>query len=229
MTDNHFFWPQAIHELRNPLNVIQLVLDRLNDSTYPLDDSKRDRYLQRAQACTTQMERLLGQLALLEELNRPEFVVKNDRHSLASLVETYQCYGAATSRLQSYNHCPQGKDWIGDQELLKHILEPILDNALIHSTGPVEIIWQQDKDQQALIIEIHDQGPGIPKAEQARLYVPFYRGQPSKTDLSGAQFGTGLGLTLVQAALHLCAGQIDLHNLTPSGSCFRVRLPQSIG
>jgi K+-sensing histidine kinase KdpD len=221
MTDHHLFWPQAIHELRNPLNVIQLVLDRLNDTSYPLEADKRDRYLQRAQTCTTQMEQLLAQLALYEQIKSGRLIPQLDHHVIKILAEDYQQSDLdPKNQLEIQNQCQEDSVWLGDRLLLGHILSPILQHSLMDS--PVQMIWQQDAE--TLTIEVRSQG--TPTQEASRWFEPFYC--PSGQSL-GTENGWGLGLAIAQAATQLCGGQISLNPLTLLGSCFWVRLPHPIG
>ena len=69
------------------------------------------------------------------------------------------------------------------------------------------------------IVEVYDQGGGVPEAELERLFEPFYR-----ASTSGESQGTGLGLAIVARAIGIHDGLVDARN-TDAGLCVVVRLP----
>jgi two-component system, OmpR family, sensor kinase len=71
-------------------------------------------------------------------------------------------------------------------------------------------------------IEIRDEGPGVPSAEAARIFEPFYRADTSRTRNTG---GTGLGLAIVAAIVEAHHGTLGVRPNAPVGSCFWLRLP----
>jgi signal transduction histidine kinase len=74
----------------------------------------------------------------------------------------------------------------------------------------------------AAVVEIEDDGPGLPSEELERVFEPFYRGEPSRNRATG---GIGLGLALVQSIAVAHGGSARLENLTPRGLRARVVLP----
>jgi signal transduction histidine kinase len=222
---------QALHELRNPLSVIQMVLDRLSDTTKPLTQDRYDRYLQRAQASTALMEQLMTQLAQLEALNGSQVVLNCDRHSVADLMAyaSQRLITDPTLSLMSpsvpwVNGCAESIGWYGDPDMLWQGLQPILQNALQYGPGLVQILWQQPQAH-AITIDIQDPGAGIDSIDRPYLCEPFYRGRAGKQ----SERGFGLGLTIAQAAILHCGGEISFHALTPTGSSCRVTLPHPTG
>jgi two-component system, OmpR family, sensor kinase len=221
---------QALHELRNPLSVIQMVLDRLSDRTRPLDQERYDRYLQRAQVSTARMEDLLTQLARLECLNRDPIELNNDRHSIPDLI-AYVSQRITTDpglwaipTIPWINHCDPSIVWYGDPDILWQVLQPIVQNALQYGPGLRSILWQAS-EAQTITIDIQDPGEGIDPLDRPHLWKPFYRGRAGKQ----SDYGFGLGLTIAQAAVLHLGGEISFHTLTPTGSSCRVTLPHSLG
>jgi two-component system, OmpR family, sensor kinase len=222
---------QALHELRNPLSVIQMVLDRLSDSTRPLAPDRYDRYLQRAQASTARMEDLLAQLSQLDCLNYTPIVLNNDRHSIPDLI-AYVSQRMTTDPIIAWtnptipwvNQCDPSTCWYGDPDMLWQVLQPIVQNALQYGPGLLHILWQAS-EAQTITIDIQDPGEGIDPVDRPHLWQPFYRGRAGKQ----SEQGFGLGLTIAQAAVLHLGGEISFHALTPTGSSCRVTLPHSLG
>ena len=73
-----------------------------------------------------------------------------------------------------------------------------------------------------LIVEVADDGPGLPDAERERVFEPFYRVEGSRSRASG---GTGLGLAICRNLLAAQGMQVTLHNRTPHGLVARVTMP----
>ena len=82
----------------------------------------------------------------------------------------------------------------GDARMLRRLLRNLLENARRYAAGtPISVSLDPLPD--GLRLRVEDAGPGVPQAEQARIFEPFYR--PRGTAESGS--GIGLGLALVQA------------------------------
>ena len=76
-------------------------------------------------------------------------------------------------------------------------------------------------EQGAVVIEVQDDGPGIPAAHLSRIFEPFF------TTRGGAQ-GIGLGLTLVWSIVQRAGGTLEVTSEPGLGSTFRIRLPRSL-
>jgi len=108
-----------------------------------------------------------------------------------------------------------------DEMRLQEILEQLLDNA-VKFTEKGEVCIQVSTEEDRVIFEITDTGPGISAEAEMRLYEPY-----SKTLVKDGQLrrGVGLGLTLVKALCDLMGGKVDYVTSTGYGTKFRVELP----
>jgi signal transduction histidine kinase len=107
----------------------------------------------------------------------------------------------------------------GDRDLLLQALTNLLDNALKFGGPGQHVAVSVRRDGGDAVLDIVDQGPGIPEAERARVFDRFYRGSRA----TGVP-GSGLGLTLVAAIVRLHGGRITLEDARP-GLRAVVRLP----
>lgn len=80
------------------------------------------------------------------------------------------------------------------------------------------------EDIRYLVLRIEDSGPGIPKEERDKIFIPFYQVPESGTVNIP---GTGIGLSLVNSLVNLCRGSIFLEDMEHPGACFVVVLPIS--
>ncbi len=98
------------------------------------------------------------------------------------------------------------------------VLHNLLVNA-IQASGPGKTITlRTDQDSAGLVVEVQDQGPGIPESDLPHIFEPFFTTRP----VGG---GTGLGLAISYGIVRDHGGSIDVESTLGHGSLFRVRLP----
>ena len=118
----------------------------------------------------------------------------------------------------------------GDALRLRQILSNYLHNALkFTAQGGIRLVVRlvrrpdlRDNPADRLRFEVHDSGPGIALATQARLFQPFTQADESTTRRHG---GTGLGLSICRELAHLMGGTVGLDSTPGRGSCFHAELP----
>ncbi|KAF0227409.1 MAG: integral membrane sensor signal transduction histidine [Beijerinckiaceae bacterium] len=108
---------------------------------------------------------------------------------------------------------------LGKPVAVKRALWNIIGNALKYG-GTVTVHIKLDDAH--VLVEVLDDGPGIPDAEFEKVFEPFYRVEISRSRQTG---GTGLGLTIAKAILSEHGGTIELHNRQRGGLRVSVRLP----
>ena len=98
------------------------------------------------------------------------------------------------------------------------VAQNLLSNAIKYSDGkPVELQLHCSSD--LLSLDVLDQGPGIPEAEQGRLFKAFFRGEAGSS-----KPGTGLGLSIAARAAQAMGGELRLVTSGPKGSRFRLEI-----
>ena len=110
-----------------------------------------------------------------------------------------------------------------DGLILRQALINLIDNAIKYSPrdSSVRINVQRDESG-AAVVEVIDQGPGIPEADQVRVFERFYRIDEARSREHG---GAGLGLSIALWAVRAHGGRIDLRSRAGEGSTFRIVLP----
>jgi len=103
---------------------------------------------------------------------------------------------------------------------IRRAVRNLVENALSYGGNANVQISGDDKNYE---IVIEDEGPGIPEAEQNRVFEPFVRLESSRNEETG---GTGLGLTLVKAIAEGHGGAVTLENRSGGGLRARLRLPR---
>ena len=111
-----------------------------------------------------------------------------------------------------------------DTTRLRQAVANLIDNALKYTPEGGRVTVRAVVRDGAAVLEVCDTGPGVPPAEQARIWERLYRG-----DQSRSQRGLGLGLSLVRAIVEAHGGQAAVANGPGGGAVFTVRLPLAAG
>jgi signal transduction histidine kinase len=110
-----------------------------------------------------------------------------------------------------------------DAELLRRVLQNLVDNALRHSPPSSLVRMEADAHDGRVTFRVRDPGPGIPPELRERIFDKYVRIARSYTD--GAAFGRGLGLAFCRIAVQAHAGRIWVEDNQPKGSVFVVNIP----
>lgn len=107
----------------------------------------------------------------------------------------------------------------GDPLALRRLFANLLDNAVKFGGEAQARIFREERNA---VVEIADQGPGIPAEDAERVFEPFYRREPSRSRRTG---GIGLGLAVVRSIARAHGGDVKLTNRLEGGLTARVQLP----
>lgn len=105
----------------------------------------------------------------------------------------------------------------GDSGKLLQAFANIIDNAIKYSPENSIVTIAGLKDSELVIIDVMDQGPGIPDSEKERIWERLYRGDKSRSTR-----GLGLGLSFVRAIITAHKGRVEVINLPAGGTSFRI-------
>ena len=213
-----------IHELRTPLATI-LMYSRLLREGKAKQPDKAERFLGVIERESDRLQRMVRQmldLAKMEarELQRsPEPVLLNPifEETLPPLADRALQKGLLfRQRIEA--DLPAV---LGSNEFFEMTLKNLLDNAIKFTpSGSVQVgAWQEN---QSVVIEVTDEGIGIPPEAMNNLFKRFYRTQ---TAVERGIAGTGLGLYMVKENLRNYNGHIAVQSTLGKGSVFTIRLP----
>jgi two-component system, NtrC family, sensor histidine kinase GlrK len=110
-----------------------------------------------------------------------------------------------------------------DPEKLRVALDNLVSNAIKFSPEGASIKIASQLDGDMLQLDVIDQGPGIPPAERARIFDPFYQGGHAG---AGPVRGTGIGLSVVKEYVFAHGGSVEVVD-SRHGAHMRIRLPMS--
>lgn len=112
-----------------------------------------------------------------------------------------------------------------DEDLMRQVFYNLIENAIKYSPDGSSILVSTEEVDGRIVVQVADQGMGIPSDEIENLFTKFYR---SRTVLDGAVKGTGLGLYLARYFVDLHKGQINVESEKNKGSTFTVELPMNL-
>ena len=111
---------------------------------------------------------------------------------------------------------------LADPVLLRQALQNLIDNAMKYSPPGAMIRITVEKLGGECLVEVIDEGPGIPPDQLAQLAGRFYRVEDSRVRGRG---GFGLGLAITKAYMSVLGGRLECRSAEPKGSCFSLVLP----
>lgn len=109
-----------------------------------------------------------------------------------------------------------------DPELMKQVLSNLIENAIKYSPEESTVVVKSREENDQVLVEVVDQGVGIPAVDLPNIFMKFFRSHNVKTSTIK---GTGLGLYLAQYFVQLHKGQISVSSEPGQGSKFTVHLP----
>ncbi len=109
---------------------------------------------------------------------------------------------------------------VADPTRLRQAVANLIDNAVKYTPPGGSAVVRVAPDGTEAVVSVSDTGPGVPTAEQPRVWERLYRG-----DASRSEHGLGLGLSLVRAIVEAHGGRVTLRNAPEGGAVFEFRLP----
>ena len=110
-----------------------------------------------------------------------------------------------------------------DGELLRRVLQNLLDNAIRHSPPGTAVGIEAEASNGSISFRVRDQGPGIPTELRDRIFEKYVRIAPTRG--TEDSFGKGLGLAFCRIAVEAHGGRISIEDNQPRGSVFVVQIP----
>lgn len=217
----------ASHQLRTPLTVIKGNLEMLHDESFgPLNEEQRNMITETSSA----NERLISLVNEMLDIGRMErgsmqlVLAAVDIAEIAdSVARDLDGYAAGKGVKLSIVKSGEIPKVLADELRLRQVLQNLIDNAIRYrkpSGGVITVSLRPSGKSVQLMVA--DEGIGIPKAEQKRLFERFYRASNAVKAVGG---GTGLGLYIVKAIVEQFKGSIAFISKEDKGTTFTVTLP----
>lgn len=201
------FVANASHELRTPLTSIKGYTETLLENR-ELYEKKGAQFLEIIIKNTNNMIRLLDDILQLSKIeSEPEKIVVSNV-ALRPIVEKAweNCRHYVDQKdirffMDLGDDCDQV---VAEVESLRHVLQNLFENSIkfVPADGEIGIVCRREGDR--VLVGVQDNGPGIPREEQKRVFERFYRVKKFKSQVKG----TGLGLAICRNIIHNMGGDI---------------------
>jgi PAS domain S-box-containing protein len=220
------FLSRMSHELRTPLNAVLGFSQLMElDDDAPLPESQRER-LRSIREAGTHLGALIDELLDLTRIESDRFRLERAEVEVAPLVQACLRLVSPSAADAGIALAPFVADArtprvLGDPVRLRQVLVNLLSNAIKYNRRGGAVRVRAEADDEGAWIEVADDGVGIAREDQPRLFEPFERLGHEHGEIEGL----GIGLALSRRLVELMGGRIEVDSDRGRGSTFRVRLP----
>ncbi|MAU01901.1 MAG: hypothetical protein CL608_32590 [Anaerolineaceae bacterium] len=204
LTEHGRFLRRLDHELKNPLTTLRAGLSTLSLTNL---DEKQQSLIQTMQTETLRLSKLVSDLRKLSDLEAQPLNLQpiNIESLIRDLMQIeHERFEAAGRQLASQVVAARSK-WVLDEDLLTLAVHNLLDNALKY-TRPGDTVQLNVQAQTDLVIQVLDNGRGIPPEALPHVWEELYRAEQMQEKVSGS----GIGLTLVKAIVERHGGKVSV-------------------
>jgi signal transduction histidine kinase len=212
------------HDLRTPLGHLRHALDDARERANDVGEYKAavERAVNETDAILETFSAIL-RIAQIESGSRRAGFRRIDLSAIASDVAQSFKPTAEEQNHKLNSEIESGLQIVGDRELTTQLMANLIDNAIRHTPGGTAIWLRLAAKRDTVLLEVCDNGMGVPQDERGKIFHRFYRGEASRTTP-----GNGLGLSLVSAVAGLHRATIAVLDNQP-GLKIQIEFPYGVG
>ncbi|MGE5327766.1 MAG: PAS domain S-box protein [Thiobacillus sp.] len=218
----------ASHQLRTPLSAINWYTEMLLDEDAGKINKEQREYLEQVYHGNQRMVDLVNALLNVSRLDLGTFTVEPEKINLADIskdvVKELEASFAKKNQVVKESYAHDLPKINADPRLTRIIFQNLLSNAMKYTrdSGKIEVSVEFDDDK--FQIKVKDNGMGIPKSQQDKIFTKLFRADNVKaTDTEG----TGLGMYIVKSIIDEVGGKINFVSEQDKGTTFTICLPKS--
>ena len=221
------FVANVSHELKTPLTSINGFVETLiiNEN---VDADKRNRFLGIIKKESDRLKRLIEDILLLSSIESKTSILKERVVLFEVFKEVYEIvnYIATSKDIEiSYKFIDEKTVLEANGDYVKQLLLNLIDNAVKYTAPGGKVTVNQYTENNNIVIEVIDNGVGIPKEDIDKIFQRFYRVDKARSRAVG---GTGLGLAITKHIVNSLKGSITVESELNIGSKFIVTIPKKI-
>ncbi|WP_421939997.1 PAS domain-containing sensor histidine kinase [Pedobacter sp.] len=217
------FVSMASHEFRTPLSSIQLSASLIDKYTTKQDAASVEKHTAKIKNSINNLTTILNDFLSLEKLEAGKVEVNAQVFNIISFAEEItEEMQLLTKQNQHiiYEHRGTSAEVLLDPNLLKNCIINLVSNAIKYSGEDTLIQFNTYLEDEELVVEVSDNGIGIPDVDQNNLFEPFFRAHNT-----GDIPGTGLGLNIVKRYVGLMNGTVTCQSEQHAGTKFTLSFP----
>lgn len=223
----HRLLGMAAHDLRNPLNTIQLLADCLLESAHDRLESDEAVMIQEIEQESHTMRRLIEDLLDISKVENSGPSIARTPTDLVALIEANVALNrslAKRKRIQIVFETDHPRLVVDvDADRIRQVLNNLCSNAVMYSMPDTTIYMTLACETSVAVVSVIDEGQGIPLEELPQLFQPFSRTSVQPT---AGEPSTGLGLAICKKIVSAHDGRIWAESVPGRGSTFRFTLPR---
>ncbi len=222
------FVANASHELKTPISAIRGLVETIIDDS-SMDKSVLTTFLGRIQNQAIRLDTIVQDLIRLSRFDAQDTIRRDSNVNLSEIIRAVykaKLEDAADSGVDLMLDIPSDSIVIqGESEALDQMVSNLVDNAIKYCGDDGKVELRLSRRGQMACIEVKDNGIGIPKEDQQRIFERFYRVDRGR---SREQGGTGLGLSIVKHVVGSHHGEVTVRSGLDKGTVFEVRIPSTL-
>jgi signal transduction histidine kinase/DNA-binding response OmpR family regulator len=215
------FFVNLVHEIRTPLSLISLPLERMQQQKRTDEDK---RYLDIIHKNMNYLLGITNQLLDFQKVENSTLNLNKRNSSVKQLLQdTYnQFEGYIDAKGKDFQLQLPDEDVITaiDRDRMHKVMMNLMSNALKYTRSKIFISMKAD--EQFVHVMVTDDGPGVSDAEKEKIFETFYQAQNDKI---AAALGTGIGLSYSRMLAKAHDGDLKVEDAEGGGSCFVLTLP----
>lgn len=218
------FISNASHELKTPLSAMKILIESLLHQDTP-DPSMTKEFLGDINQEIDRLSAIVGDLLTIVRFDSKSEKLQMEPIALDELLfDTLSRLSpvAKKAKISIEPSCDELCFVNGDPIKLQQVIYNLVDNAIKYTPEGGSVWVRLYTEAQKAVLEVRDNGIGIPKESLPHLFDRFYRVDKARSRSTG---GTGLGLSIVQSVVHLHGGDIEVDSEDNVGTVFHVYLP----
>ena len=217
------FMANISHELKTPVGAIGLLSEAILDNTGDVELVQK--FSENVLKESKRLSALVKDIIQLSRIQAAETILNAELVDLDPIVRDAidrNAFKAERRKVKLEYLGEKGLRVIGDEEMLAVAFKNIIENAIVYSPEGAKVGVSLAKNGSLAEVKVVDNGVGISKEDQKRIFERFYRTDPARSRETG---GTGLGLSIVKHVITSHLGEIKLSSKPGIGSTFTLRLP----
>jgi two-component system sensor histidine kinase/response regulator len=210
------------HDFRNPLATILSSSNMLQSYSDRLSPEQKQQKLRRIDGAVHKLIQMLDEMLMVAQVENGQLSFNPQATDLARLIikvlDNFELIDGGKHEIVL--NIDLSETVVTDPNLIQHIITNLVSNALKYSPRGTSVHVKAYEEAGQIKITVRDQGIGIPEDDLRQIFEPFFRAENAQIAK-----GSGLGLSLVKAAVTVCGGTIQVTSKVEQGSVFMVAIP----
>ncbi|GAB3287138.1 sensor histidine kinase [Hymenobacter tenuis] len=223
------FLADVSHELKTPIFAAQGFVHTILDDD-DVDEFTRKKFLQKAATSLDALDALVQDLVTISQLEKGVVRMRRQNFDIVQLVRDIfeQLELKAARRNVSLELAPasEGLRVLADRNRIRQVLINLIDNAIKYGRENGHVLVALQESGKGVRISVQDDGEGIPKQHQNRIFERFYRIDKSRTRESRDAGGSGLGLAISKHIVEAHKSTIRVRSESGQGTTLEFKLPK---